>query len=317
MQHTSIAHLFFLATTGLFVGAACQVDADVSGGDGDVGKTVDTGRPDAGPPDVALYDAVRPDALPDAHPDAGIDASPPPLPPGCEPELSDQWAMGASCFWSDNLGPESFDVPFEDRAVVESVMEREPIGPFLPGTPALDTRYHLFFDEGFPVQCTAIGTTLPWGQGDEVWLETHALGQILSVQSATVSGRFRRGTPDAPVDVFIAQHGTDPFMTDTRADLAHFGLTLTFALVCPFVAWRWREFGYIEFPPDDPVLARELSFTFANGAGDTLTLRRGQQGEIALPDGRRARIALSDAREYHPDSPYVGLYHEFLLTIAP
>ncbi len=124
MKHTSTAHVFTFATLGLIAGTACQSDADVSGGERDVGRTVDTGRPDAGAPDVAPYDALRPDALLDALPDPGIDASSPPLPPGCEATLDSLETTGAYCWWQDgDPGPDAFNEPFVGRAIVESVVE--------------------------------------------------------------------------------------------------------------------------------------------------------------------------------------------------
>jgi hypothetical protein len=190
--------------------------------------------------------------------------------------------------------------------------------PVFPGTRPFIVEYRLQFDDGFPVRCAALGTRLPWAQGDEVWLETDQLGQFINLQTARISGCFRHGAPDAPFDVLIATNRADTSLTDTRTDLAKLGLTLTPEAVCPPVPWP--EFGMEdEFHPEHTVFGRELAFTFANGAGDTLTLRRGEQGEIGLPDGRRARIVLTMAREYQPDpnNPYVGLYHSFLLTIAP
>jgi hypothetical protein len=313
MQHTSTAHVFTFATLGLIAGTACQVDANGSDRDGDLGLTVDTGRLDAGAPDVAIPDAVPADAIPDA----GIDAAPPPLPPGCEMELGDLPATGAGCGWREgNPTPPGFDGPFAGRAFVEAVVEDEVVVPVFRGTPPSSVQYQLRFDDGFPVQCSALGTALPWARGDEVWLETEVLGEFVDGENAVVTGLFRPGVSGAPFDVLVASHRAD--LVVTRAHLARLGVTLTHEPICPLTPWPNFGAGDVHFPPGSAI-GRELAFTFANGAGDTLTLRRGEQGEIGLSDGRRARIVLTMAREYQPDpnTPYVGLYHSFLLTIAP
>ncbi len=173
--------------------------------------------------------------------------------------------------------------------------------------------YVLQFDDGFPVLCMSVGTTLAWAVGDAVWLETQVLGSFVNGEVAMISGLFRHHAADAAFDVLIAGVQGDSTMLDTRADLARLGLTLTYEPVCPFVPWP--AFGSDEVP----FFGREVAFTFTNGAGDTLTLRRAKRGDIALSDGRVAHIDLETAREYvhRPGDESPFLLHQFLLTIAP
>jgi hypothetical protein len=288
---------------------ACQSDADVSGRDGDVGLTIDTGRLDAAAPDVAIPDAVPADAIPDA----GIDASPPPLPPGCKPELTSQRVHGdAECLyaldWNGLLPDES--VPFVGHAVIIATQEEAPNETSPEATPT-SFKYSLEFDSDFVVHCWSFGQPTSWVEGDELWMEAQRGGWFRDGEYSAIAGLFRRGSSDAPFEVAFGGAGNSTSLQDTNADLARVGLTVSYVPICPYVPWRD---GY-----SSGRVARELAFTFANDVGAALTLAPGEQGEIPLPDGRRASIALGAAREWLPDdrADAPSLYHRFLLTIAP
>lgn len=262
-------------------------------------------------------DAFENDASRDAGPaDASVelDSSVPPLPPGCEAEANDLPAQGtADCVYAVESNEHLPDQrrPFIGRATVSSVTEAMIATPVFPGTTAVRREYALTFDFGFTATCMLIGTEAPWAEGDSLWLEANSGGWALNFEYAEIVGLFRRGAADAPFEVMIGGAVGSVGDEDTTADLTRLGLTLSRRPVCPYVPW-----------PDihEPErVGREMELTFTNEAGDDLALRRGEAGDIALPDGRRAHITLGMAREFQPgvDPDRPPMHSSFLLTVTP
>jgi hypothetical protein len=288
MTHRTPSVLLLFALSGLY---GCSVEADELDVD-------------------ASSDAARADGT--TAPDADGDAAS--FPPGCEAELNEWPSQGtAACVYaveSDQTLPDQRR-PFTGHAAVTSVTEESIVTPVLPGTTPAFWKYVLTFDFGFSATCTLIGVEAPWVEGDSLWLEAQSGGWSLDFEYAAIAGLFRRGAADAPFDVMIGGAERSTGDDDTTADLALLGLTLSRRPVCPFVPWPDLY--------DAERVGREMELTFANTAGETLALRRGEAGEIALPDGRRARITLGTAREFQPaeDPDHPPMRYSFVLTLTP
>jgi hypothetical protein len=281
--------LLLFALSGLY---GCSVEADEL----DVDATSDAARADG-------------TTAPDADGDAAS------FPPGCEAELNEWPSQGtAACVYaveSDQTLPDQRR-PFTGHAAVTSVTEESIVTPVLPGTTPAFWKYVLTFDFGFSATCTLIGVEAPWVEGDSLWLEAQSGGWSLDFEYAA----HRRSVPPRCCGRAVRRDdrgsGTLHWRRDdTTADLALLGLTLSRRPVCPFVPWPDLY--------DAERVGREMELTFANTAGETLALRRGEAGEIALPDGRRARITLGTAREFQPaeDPDHPPMRYSFVLTLTP
>ena len=288
---------FGLCVVGLYGLFGCRAEADAV----DVDASRHAGRTDASR-----------DADP-AETSVELDSNVPPLPPGCEAEANDLPAQGrADCVYAvdSNEHLPNQRRPFTGRATISSVSEAMIATPVFPGTTPVRREYVLTFDFGFTATCMLIGTEVPWGEDESLWLEANSGGWSLSFEYAAIVGLFRRGAADAPFDVMIGGAERSVGDDDTTADLARLGLRLSRRPVCPYVPWP---------DIDEPErVGREMELTFTNEAGDDLALRRGEAGEIALPDGRRAHITLGNAREYQPgvDPDRPPMHYSFLLTVT-